>query len=700
MKQRSNVLLFMENRTDALENKTALGMKSNLGWNELTFRGLNILSKRLGNYLIKSGITKGDKLAILSESMPEWGAALFASVLSGAITIPLDIELTLFELTSILQDCKPKVLLVSNAYLETGLKLKETIDSIETIIILNDNGNKDYPNLYNIPDGSNTKWRHRAWSKTAFIIYTSGTTGAPKGVEITFKNAMAQVEAVGKCFDIGINDKFLSILPMNHLFELTVGLLSFLSKGTSIYYSQSLKPKDLFNIIQEKQITFMIVIPEFLELLKTIIKTEINLLPAYKRMFFKINYKLAKLIPFYSIRKLLFLPIHKKFGGKFKGCISGGAPLDITVGKFFERIGIRIFEGYGLSEASSVVTVNNEKHSRLGSIGLPIPGVQVKIDEKTGELMVKGDSVMKGYYNRPELTAEVITQDGWLHTGDIARIDKDGFVYITGHIKSIIALNRGENSMKYYLSIASGIRNEVLNLKEWLDYHLKNGVEHFYLYDNMSIDNPLEILQEYIDKGIVTYGKFNDNLQDGFSYMTERIKEHQDESHWIGYIDVDEFLVPTSNLSIIEILKEFEEFGGLGVNWVIYGSSGHIQRPEGKVTENYLRRSELDFGANLHIKSIVNPRRIERMKHSHYFNYKDGYFCVNESKEKIKGPFTKKHSSNLIRLHHYYCKSREDYEMKKTRVTGIHATINLYNDGSFNAHDRNEVFDDIILKVK
>jgi long-chain acyl-CoA synthetase len=441
----TNVLLFLENRTETLENKIALGMKSSLGWNELTFRGVGVLSRRLANYLIKNGMDKGDKLAILSESMPEWGAALFASVLAGTITIPLDIKLTFFEFSSILNDCKPKVLIVSNAFLETGLKLKETIDSIEQIIILDDSGsNTTYPSLYNIPDESDKKWRHRAMSKTAFIIYTSGTTGTPKGVEITFKNVLAQVNAVGQCFNIGIKDKFLSILPMNHLFELTVGFLSFLSKGTSIYYSQSLKPKDVFNVMQEKQITFMIVVPAFLKLLKSSIETEISQFSPVKKFFFNLNYKIAKFIPFYCLRKPLFLPVHKKFGGKFKGYISGGAPLDTTVAKFFERLGLRVFEGYGLSEASPVVTVNNEKHYKLGSIGLPIPGVEVKIDVKTGELMVKGDNVMKGYYNRPELTAEAIEPDGWLHTGDIACIDKNGFVYITGRIKSMIVLSGGK----------------------------------------------------------------------------------------------------------------------------------------------------------------------------------------------------------------------------------------------------------------
>lgn len=442
--EQTNVLLFLENRTEALENKIALGMKSSLGWNELTFNGLGILSRRLANYLIKSGLNKGDKLAVLSESMPEWGAALFGSVVSGAITIPLDIKLTLFELTAILTDSQPKVLIVSNAFLETGLKLKEAISSIEQIIILNDNGNTQYPSLYNIPDEQQTKWRHRATNKTAFIIYTSGTTGTPKGVEISFKNAMAQVVAVGQSFDLGINDKFLSILPMNHLFELTVGFFSFLNKGTSIYYSQSLKPKDVFNVMQDKQITFMIVVPAFLKLIRVSIESEISKMSDFKQLMFKLKYRIAKFIPFYPIRKMLFKDIHKKFGGKFKGCISGGAPLDITLGKFFERLGIRVYEGYGLSEASPVVAVNTAGHTKLGSVGRALPNVQTKIDEKTGELLVKGDNVMKGYYNRPELTAEVIDEDGWLHTGDIAKIDKDGFIFITGRIKSMIVLNGGK----------------------------------------------------------------------------------------------------------------------------------------------------------------------------------------------------------------------------------------------------------------
>ncbi|MCI1272895.1 MAG: AMP-binding protein [Clostridiaceae bacterium] len=440
-----NVLLFMEKRTKELEDSIALGIRSHLGWKELTFKGVSILSKSLANYLMEFGIDRGDKVAILSESMPEWGAALFASVLSGATTIPLDIKLTTYELTSILSDCQPRVMLVSSSFLDTAEKLKEKIPSIEKIVLIDDKGaNTNYPSIYTLADAPERKWRHRSGKSTAFIIYTSGTTGNPKGVEISFKNVISQVEAVSSCFDLGPNDNLLSILPMNHLFELTVGFLSFLSLGTSIYYSKSLNPKDLFPIFVSKKITFMVVVPAFLKLLKNSIEAEIHKMSKFRQLRFKVFYALAQFINSKTIKRLMFRDIHKKFGGHFKGFISGGAPLDINVGMFFENIGLKVYEGYGLSEASPVVAVNTEKNHKMGTVGKPLFNVQVKIDPQTEELLVKGENVMKGYYNRPEMTQSVMTSDGWLRTGDKADIDKDGFIKITGRLKNMIVLSGGK----------------------------------------------------------------------------------------------------------------------------------------------------------------------------------------------------------------------------------------------------------------
>ena len=155
-------------------------------------------------------------------------------------------------------------------------------------------------------------------------------------------------------------------------------------------------------------------------------------------------YGLAKFIPSYKIRKKMFKKIHDNFGGKLFGCISGGAPLDLDVADFFERIGIKVYQGYGLSETSPVVSVNTDKRNNLASVGKPLKNFEARIDEKTGELLLRGPSVMKGYHNQPEMTAEVIDEDNWLHTGDIAKIDKDGHMYITGRIKNMIVLNGGK----------------------------------------------------------------------------------------------------------------------------------------------------------------------------------------------------------------------------------------------------------------
>ncbi len=444
-----NVLALLEDKTCDYQNKVALGTKDQFGWKEFTYKGIGLLSRKIAKYIIEElDIPKGEKVAILSESKPEYGAAVFASVLSGLVVVPLDIKLTKYELKSILMDAQPTVIFTSQYCLETALHLKNEIPSIKHVFIIDQYSNcADVINIYDLPDSYNAKWRRRSSKATAMIIYTSGTTGMPKGVEITYRNITSQLEDLGYALDEILQNKkvsVLSILPMNHLFEMTVGFCTFLNYGFSVYYTQSLKPKDILGVMQEKKIEFMIVVPAFLKLLKTGIESELKNAPIITQILFKAMYALAKFIPSYAVKKLLFKKIHDKFGGHFIGCISGGAPLDINVGNFFERIGIKVYQGYGLSETSPVVSVNTDKRSVLASVGRPLKHFEARIDESTGELLLRSPSVMKGYHNQPELTAEIIDEEGWLHTGDIAKIDKDGHIYIVGRIKSMIVLSGGK----------------------------------------------------------------------------------------------------------------------------------------------------------------------------------------------------------------------------------------------------------------
>ena len=458
-----NILLFLENKTDNYQNRVALGIRTRHGWNEYTYKGIGRLSRKLACYLINDlEVHKGERLAILSESRPEFGAGVFASVMSGMITVPLDIKLTKYELQSILSDCRPSVMIVSANFLQMAKELQKEIDSIKFIICFDDTGMESdtIPYIHHLPNNYEAKWKHRSSKSTALIIYTSGTTGAPKGVEISFNNMLTQLNDMSTLYKNFFGKRkittILSILPMNHLFELTVGFSVLLSWGLSIYYTKSLKPKDILGIMQEKNVNFMIVVPAFLKLLKTGIEAEVKNSHPIKRTLFYGMLAISKYIPSYRIRKLMFSQVHKKFGGNFFGCISGGAPLDVSVGEFFERMGIRVFQGYGLTETSPVVSVNYDRRSDIASVGKPLKSVEAKVDESTGELLLRGPSVMKGYHNQPELTQEAIDSDGWFHTGDIGNIDKYGHIHITGRIKNMIVLSGGKKVFPEEVETALG----------------------------------------------------------------------------------------------------------------------------------------------------------------------------------------------------------------------------------------------------
>ena len=483
--RKKNILTLLEEKTNLYGDRIALGMRTPVGWKEFSYKGLGLMSRRLASHLILDlEVKKGERLAILSESKPEFGACVFASILAGMTTVPLDVKLTKYELTSILLDCEPTVMLVSQTYAGTALELQKEIPSLKHIIVMDEPGyNQELPSIYNLPNRYEARWRPRSSKSTALIIYTSGTTGAPKGVEITFNNMLTQLEDLEEALNAILPNRqitVLSILPMNHLFELTVGFATFLNFGFSVYYTQSLKPKDILGIMRDKKVDFMIVVPAFLKLLKTSIENELNNLSAQKRTLFDFMYKLAKFIPCYRIKKMMFKPIHDKFGGHFIGCISGGAPLDVEVGAFFERIGLQVYQGYGLSETSPVVSVNTDKRNNLASVGRPLKTYEAKIDADSGELLLRGPSVMKGYHNQPEVTSQVLDSDGWLHTGDIAKIDKDGHIFITGRIKNMIVLSGGKKVFPEEVESVlekSPYINEVCVLATSKTFGAKDGTE-------------------------------------------------------------------------------------------------------------------------------------------------------------------------------------------------------------------------------
>ena len=212
--------------------------------------------------------------------------------------------------------------------------------------------------------------------------------------------------------------------------------------GAKIIYIKSLNPKELTTVMKEKGITNMIVVPLVAKMLKNSIDKQIKKQSLVAQKVFQILYKTAEFMP-RSIRRIMFKSVIDGLGGKLECFICGGAPLEDNVAEFFNRIGVPVFQGYGLTETSPTISTNRYGHNKIGTVGQPLPSVMVKIADN-GEILATGPNIMQGYYNKPEMTSEVIDEDGWFHTGDIGEIDKDGFIKITGRIKNMIVLGGGK----------------------------------------------------------------------------------------------------------------------------------------------------------------------------------------------------------------------------------------------------------------
>ena len=445
-KLHSNFLDLMQEKGDIYGQVKALTLKTKDGYEELSYIEISRCAKKFANYLIETvGVQRGERIAIICESRPEFSIGMFGSIQTGAITVPLDVKLTVPEHTHILNDCNPRILLCSSHYLEHALEVKNNVSSIEYIFVL-DNEEREYPEIQSVStlesDIDKDLGRPRTLDETALIVYTSGTTGNPKGVMISFGNIYSQLRDFEYMFKLTNEHTLLSILPLNHLLELDCGFFGMLYMGAKVVYIKSLNPKELTSTMKEKGITNMIVVPLVAKMLKNSIDKQIKKQPETAQKAFKVLYKLAKFAPL-RVRRLMFKSIIDGLGGKLECFISGGAPLEDNVAEFFDRIGIPIFQGYGLTETSPTISTNRYGHSKIGTVGQALPSVMVKIADN-GEILATGPNVMQGYYGKPEMTREVIDEEGWFHTGDIGEIDKEGFIKITGRIKNMIVLGGGK----------------------------------------------------------------------------------------------------------------------------------------------------------------------------------------------------------------------------------------------------------------
>lgn len=420
---------------------------------QYTYGELSKEAHRLASILMEHGISRGDRIAILSESRPAWVLVFLACSQAGATVVPLDARLTEQELQAILSDAEPRFLFASGSFSELARKLYEDTETLRRAYSLDpvDSDHVLVP-FRELQPRELLEPRSRHPDETAILIYTSGTMGRQKGVMTTFGNLSFQISRFEQLMGNNGKDVFVSVLPLNHLFEMTVGFLGVLYAGGEVCYCPSLFPRDILDTMARKQVTCMITVPLFLALLKKEIYREIAHGGLGRRILFKVALRVSTVLPGTRVRRVLFRRLHREFGGRLRFFVTGGAPMGRDVLGFFNAIGCPVYQGYGLTETSPVISTNCPGRDRVGSVGQPLPGVEVRIVDHatapksgTGEIVTRGRHVMKGYFKQPDLTAEVIDADGWLHTGDLGRIDNDGFLFVTGRLKNIIVLPSGKN---------------------------------------------------------------------------------------------------------------------------------------------------------------------------------------------------------------------------------------------------------------
>ena len=445
--------------TDILEtiskrygNKTALRIKNDDGsFREISFVKLGRRVVSISSALINLGVRKGDRVAIFSENRPEWAAAYFGIISCGGVILPIDVKLSDSELQFILNDSQAQCIFVSERCLPAIDRLRHVLPHLRHTILLDKSERADLIQLHKLrPHRGKERGRPVSPGDTAIIVYTSGTTGVAKGVEISYKNLLFQVSEFGKIIRCTPKERLLSVLPLNHMLEITGGLIAPLYAGSCVTYCDTLKTSALLPLMRETGITAMICVPLVLKLIYSGIMKKAAKLPPLKRRVFAALFALSCSLAARDIRvgKALFPALHKEFGGRMHTFISGGAPLDSDVEIGLAALGFRILQGYGLTETGPVVSVNTFEDHRFGSVGKPMPGVEVRIvreapSDTEGEILTRGPHVMKGYFRDPARTAEAI-RDGWFHTGDLGSIDKDGFLFISGRKKNMIILGGGK----------------------------------------------------------------------------------------------------------------------------------------------------------------------------------------------------------------------------------------------------------------
>lgn len=495
--------------------------------------------KALGTALIDLGL-KDKRIAVISENRYEWELAYLAIATGTGVVVPLDKSLPAGEIESLILRSEVEAIFYSKKYDEIMKNLKEKRNTNIKYFISMDLEEKS-DDIYaqkelletgkKLLENGDRKFLDAKIDseKMGIMLFTSGTTASSKAVMLSHKNIISNILDIRQVFELNEKDTLLSFLPLHHVFECTVGFLYPISVGSEITFCDGVK--HMADNIKEYQITAMISVPAVFDIIyKKIIKSidKKGKLDTVKKGI-KLTQALLKVG--IDVRKKVFHEIHENLGGKLRLIVAGGAALDPETEKGFNELGFNLCQGYGLTETSPVIAAELTKSKRLGSIGKKLPSYEVKIENPSedgiGELLAKGPAVMMGYYNNEEATKENLTEDGWFHTGDLARIDKDGYIYISGRKKNVIVLQNGKNifpeELETLINKIEGVKESFVfgkpddkdlkicakivydkeNIKELYNIAEKDEIENF-MWGKMKEINKTMPAYKYIREVIVT----------------------------------------------------------------------------------------------------------------------------------------------------------------------------------------------------
>ena len=447
----------------------ALRFKREERWHGISYADLLDRVHAAGAGLRALGVEPGDRVALLSENRPEWAITDYACLTSRCADVPVYPTLPAKQVEYILRDSGAVVVCVSTrAQLDKIREIRSGLPALKQVVVFD--AGLEGPDVIGfealLARGREARGRWPSWREDALrvvaddlatIIYTSGTTGEPKGVMLTHGNITSNVVATAPLLSANSEDECLSLLPLSHIFERMAGHYGMFDAGVIINYAESIEA--VARNIVEVRPTICCAVPRLYEKIYAGALEAASRGSALKKKIFfwakRVGEEWAdrrlagKIIPAdlqfarFVADRLVFRKLRGRVGGRLRFFISGGAPLSPEIAKFFYAAGIPILEGYGLTETSPVISVNTLDHFKIGTVGLPLPGVEVRIADD-GEILTRGPHVMKGYYHKPEATREALDPDGWFHTGDIGVLDAEGYLKITDRKKDLIVTAGGK----------------------------------------------------------------------------------------------------------------------------------------------------------------------------------------------------------------------------------------------------------------